>query len=96
MPKKAGNLSFKKFMIAFNMPATAPGFVTRSFRFGTLTFNPALDAPLAAMLAYLELRPCFSAAAASISGPIDLVIFDGNCSTSFWSQGGRWVYVRWI
>ena len=83
-------------MIAFSMPATAPGLVTRSLRFGTLKLKPAFEAALPAILAYFEFMPCFSAAAASISGPIDFVIFEGSCSTSFWSQGGRWVYERWI
>ena len=83
MPKKAGNRSLRKFMIALSIPTTAPGFVTRSLRLGTLTFKPAFSAPCAAMLAYFASSPCFVAAAASISGPIDLVIFEGSCSTRF-------------
>lgn len=83
MPRKAGNRSLRKFMIDRSMAATTPGFVTSSFRVGTLTFIPSFSAVLAALSVYLECRPCRSAAAASISGPIDSVILDGSCSISF-------------
>lgn len=89
MPRKAGNRSFKKFMMARSIPAIAPGFVTRSFRLGTLTLIPIFSAMPAPWLMYLDLRPCFSAAAASISGPIVCVIFEGSCSINFWRNDGR-------
>lgn len=89
MPRKAGNRSLRKFMMARSIPAMAPGFVTRSFRLGTLTRIPIFSAIPAPWLMYLFLRPCFSAAAASISGPIDCVILEGSCSISFWRNDGR-------
>ena len=95
MPRKAGKRSLRKFMIVFKRPATAPGLVIRSFKLGTLTRMPIFSATPAAWVAYLLFRPCFSAAAASISGPIDWVILDGSCSISFWRKGGRWAYERW-
>lgn len=48
MPKKAGKRSLRKFMMARNMPATAPGLATRSLRLGTLTLRPILPAACAA------------------------------------------------
>lgn len=66
-----------------NMAAIDPGFVARSFRLGTLIFMPIFSAVLAALSVYFECRPCRSAAAASISGPMDWVILEGSCSMSF-------------
>ena len=54
MPKKAGKRSLRKFMMARNMPATAPGLVTRSFKLGTLTLKLIFSAALAAPSVYLE------------------------------------------
>lgn len=89
MPKKAGKRSFRKFIIARSMPAMAPGFVTRSFRLGTLILIPIFEAAPAAWFMYSDFMPCFSAAAASISGPRDVVILEGSCWMSFWRKEGR-------
>lgn len=89
MPRKAGKRSLRKFMMARSMPAMAPGLVTRSLRLGTLTRMPIFSARPAPWVMYLDLRPCFSAAAASISGPMDCVILEGSCSISFWRKEGR-------
>lgn len=86
-PRNAGNLNFKKFIIVFNSPATAPGFVTRSFRLGTRTFMPAFSATCAPLLRYLELSPCFSAAAARTSGPMEVVILAGSFLMRSWRKG---------
>lgn len=83
MPRKAGKRNLRKPVMLRNMATTAPGFVTRSFKVGTLTLMPNFSAVLAALSVYLECRPCRSAAAASISGPMDWVILDGSCSMSF-------------
>ena len=83
MPRKAGKRNLRKLVIERNMAAIAPGFLTRSFRLGTFTFIPIFSAVLAALSVYLECRPCRSAAAASISGPMDWVILEGSCSMSF-------------
>lgn len=90
IPMNAGNLNLRKFIIARSMPATAPGFVTRSFRLGTFIFQPIFDAKPAAGSAYFALTPCLSAAAASISGPSVWVILLGSCSMSFCRNDGRW------
>ena len=90
MPMNAGNLSFRKFIIERNIVTIAPGFVTKSFKFGTFIFMPIFSATPAADDTYWLLSPCFSAAAASISGPIELVILEGSCSISFWRKVGRW------
>lgn len=86
MPKKAGNRSLRKFIMALNIPATAPGFVTRSLRLGTLNLKAAFPAASADLA---DCSPGLSAAAASSSGAMDSVILDGSDSMSFWRNGGR-------
>lgn len=54
MPRKAGKRNLRKLVMERNIAATAPGFVTRSFRVGTLTFMPIFSAVLAALSVYLE------------------------------------------
>ena len=83
IPMNAGNLALKNAMILLNIPATAPGFETKSFKFGTLILNPALSATPAACVAYALLKPTREAPAARISGPRDPVNFDGSCSINF-------------
>lgn len=84
MPRKAGKRSLRKFMIAFSVPITAPGFVTRSLRLGTLTLVLDLEAVPAAW------RLGFSAAAARTSGPSDATILVGSFSIMSLRKEGRW------
>lgn len=80
MPRKAGKRSLRKFMIAFRVPITAPGFVTRSLRLGTLTLVFDLEV----------WRLGFSAAAARTSGPSVATIFVGSFSIMSLRKEGRW------
>lgn len=89
IPANAGNLSFKKFMILLNSVATAPGFVTRSFKVGTFTLTPSFCAIPVAWVTYSDFKPCFSAAAARISGPREPVSLVGRDSMSFCRKEGR-------
>ena len=83
----AGHLNFNAFMIAFNMLATAPGFVTRSFReVGVKNFfaAPAIPPPLLeAVLTPAAFSACASVATAKSSGARLLVNLFGNCVTNF-------------
>ena len=83
MPRKAGNLTLRKFIMALSIVMTIPGLVTSSFNVGIVNFAAPVSAP------------AFSAAAASISGVIDLVNFEGSCSINFCNHEGRCLYDLW-
>lgn len=93
MPMNAGNRSFRKFIIAFNIDTTAPGFVTKSFKLDTFKkffaappIPPAAAAPAAASP---PCKACASAATANNSGARLPVIFVGSCAINFFKKLGK-------
>lgn len=104
VPINAGHLNFNAFIIAFNILATAPGFVTKFFKLPgvkKLFAAPANPPPaLAALAPPAALNACASAATANNSGAIFFVILSGSCVMSFWRKLGSFSYcllrVPWL